>query len=78
LGEKELFEDLGVDIRIILKRILEIVIRCALASCDSGHGLVADFSEHGKETSFSIMGFVGQVGNCQTFRRRLCRMEIVC
>jgi hypothetical protein len=62
LRERDHFEDVSIDGRIILKCILRISGRCRrLVSCCSGYGPEADSCECGDEPSFCRKGgeFVG-------------------
>ena len=54
LNERDNSQNLSVDVRIILKLIVEWLCGCMLNSSDSGHRPVVGFCEHGHEHSCSI------------------------
>ena len=53
LNERDNLQNLNVDVRIILKLIVEWLFGCMMNSSDSGHGPVIGCCEHGNEQSFS-------------------------
>jgi hypothetical protein len=67
------FRDLDMDRRIMLKCILNRVLRCELESCSSGYYLLVDFSKLDNESSASIKGetFFDNLGNCWLLTRIL-------
>lgn len=54
LNERGNLQNLRIDVRIILKLIVEWLCGCMLNSSDSGHGPVVGCCEHGNEHSFSV------------------------